>query len=376
MSTPDRDNRNAAITLALTLPSDTVLYLLLPLHAAGFGVTLAEAGLLLAANRLVRIAGYGWVARLYAGSGPRAACLMAVGATVLASLGYALAPGVVPLLAARLCWGLAYAAMNIATQDMATRLPQGAARRSGTSRAITAAGPMLCLVLGALASHWVPAPMVFLGLAALAACALPFTASLPAGHGADVLGKGGPRFSLPGRMDVWALVQGITLEGLYVFALSILAAQAWPEAGALAAGTALASRYLSEILLGRPAGALAERFGALPVLIWVSLGSAAALAVIGLGALWVGVGVVVVLRGILQPLPPPVIAAANPGPARVPALARQATWRDIGAGLGPLLAGMLLPLVPIPALFLGAAAVLAVASLGLSKTLFGRMGPG
>ncbi|RVT91842.1 MFS transporter [Rhodovarius crocodyli] len=367
MSTPDRDNRNAAITLALTLPTDTVLYLLLPLHAAEFGVTLAEAGLLLAANRLVRIVGYGWVARLYAGRGTRAACLMAVAASVASSLGYALAPGVVMLLAARLAWGLAFAALNIATQDMATRLPQGAARRSGTSRAIVAAGPMLCLVAGALATRWVPAPMVFLGLAALAACALPFAAGLPAGQGTDALGKGGPRFSLPGRMDVWGLIQGITLEGLYVFALAILAAAAWPEAGALAAGAALASRYLAEILLGRPAGALAERFGALRVLIVVSLGSAAALAAIGLGALWLGVAVVVVLRGILQPLPPPVIAAANPGPARVPALARQATWRDIGAGLGPLLAGMLLPVVPVPALFLGAAGVLALASLGLAR---------
>lgn len=51
--------------LGFTLPADILLYLLLPLHHAAFGVSLAEAGLLLAANRLVRIAGYDWVARLY-----------------------------------------------------------------------------------------------------------------------------------------------------------------------------------------------------------------------------------------------------------------------------------------------------------------------
>ena len=49
----DRASRNAALTLAVTLPGDTVLYLLLPLHASAFGVTLPEAGLLLAANRIV-----------------------------------------------------------------------------------------------------------------------------------------------------------------------------------------------------------------------------------------------------------------------------------------------------------------------------------
>ena len=59
----DRESRNASIVLALTLPGDTVRYLLLPLYAATFGVSLPEAGLLLAANRLVRIAGYGWVGR-------------------------------------------------------------------------------------------------------------------------------------------------------------------------------------------------------------------------------------------------------------------------------------------------------------------------
>src|SRR5437667_12172269 len=87
----DRDARNAALTLALAQPGDTLLYLLLPLYHADFGVSLAEAGLLLAANRLVRIAGYGWVAGSYARRGPRAACLFAVLGSILATLGYALA---------------------------------------------------------------------------------------------------------------------------------------------------------------------------------------------------------------------------------------------------------------------------------------------
>ena len=47
-----------ALTLTLALPGDTVLYLLLPLQAAAFAVTLPEAGFLLAANRIVRVFGY------------------------------------------------------------------------------------------------------------------------------------------------------------------------------------------------------------------------------------------------------------------------------------------------------------------------------
>jgi hypothetical protein len=55
----DANSRYASLTLGFAHPGDTLLYLLLPLHHAMFGITLAEAGLLLAANRLVRIAGYG-----------------------------------------------------------------------------------------------------------------------------------------------------------------------------------------------------------------------------------------------------------------------------------------------------------------------------
>ena len=56
-------------------------------------------------------------------------------------------------------------------------------------------------------------------------------------------------------------------------------------------------------------------------------------------------------------------------PAELPliraALARLATWRDLGAGAGPLLAGMLLPVLPAPMLYGGAAVCLGAAALGL-----------
>jgi MFS family permease len=149
----DRNAQNASLTLAFAQPGDTLLYLLLPLHHAAFGISLAEAGLLLAANRLVRIAGYGWVARLYAERGPHAACLLAALGSLLSTLGYATLSGVWALLVARLMWGLSFAAMNIATQALATAEPTGAARRSGRMRAVIAAGPVSGLVVGAVVSH-------------------------------------------------------------------------------------------------------------------------------------------------------------------------------------------------------------------------------
>ena len=94
IATADRASRYAALTLALALPGDSVLYLLLAVHAATFGVTLPETGLLLAANRIVRVFGYSWVASFYAHRGPRAACTLAAAGGVLSTLGYATLSGV------------------------------------------------------------------------------------------------------------------------------------------------------------------------------------------------------------------------------------------------------------------------------------------
>lgn len=358
----DKASRDAAIVLGLTLPGDTVLYLLLPLHAAAFGVTLAEAGLLLAANRLVRIVGYGWVAAGYERFGPRPACILAVLGAACATTCYALLPGVWWLLPARLLWGLSFAAMNIATQALATAEVSGASRRSGVSRAIISTGPMLGLLAGAAVAEVAGPRVVFLGLGLLSLVALPFAWRLPGGEG-ERLRASGPRFALPKPLDVWSFVQGLALDGLFVLGLAFLAAAALPQGAALAAGAALSARYLAEVVLGPVAGRLAERFGAVRLLLLVSLGSAAGLAVIGVGWLWVGSVLVVGLRGLLQPLPAPVAAARAPPGERVAALARLSTWRDIGAGVGPLVAGVLLPLVPTVWLYLGAAALLAAASV-------------
>ncbi len=360
----DRASRHASLTLGLTLPGDTVLYLLLPLYADGFGVTLPEAGLLLAANRLVRIAGYGWVARGYERFGPRAACVAATLGATGATLGYAVLSGVGLLLLTRLMWGLSFAALNIATQAQATSEAHRASSRSGRSRAIIAAGPMLGLLGAAALTETVGPRAVFLALACVAVLALPFAARLPGGPG-QRLRVGGRRLRPPSPLDLWSFIQGLTLDGIFVIGLAVLASAASPDSAVVAAGCALALRYVAEIALGPVSGAIAERCGAARSLIVLSLASAVAYAAISIGILWAGVIAVLLLRGMLAPLAAPVAALANPGGQRVPAIARMATWRDLGAGIGPLLAGLLLPIAPF-GLYAAAAAALAAATLALA----------
>lgn len=363
----DDASRNAATTLTLALPGDTLLYLLLPLYAASFGVTLPEAGILLAANRLIRIAGYGWVGRFYAARGPRTACVVAAIGAIISTFMYAVASGVWLLLVARLLWGLSYAAMNIANQALPTSVIAGAAQRVGRSRAITAIGPTLGLLGGAVLANAYGPRSVFVVLTVVALIAPIFAARIPVQR--EAVRLIGPRFEKPGPISIWSFSVGFTIDGLFIFGLGLLAAASFPTGAVLAAGVAMSLRYASEILFAPVGGVIGHRFGARRMLVVMSLMTAGALLLLSGSGHWLWIGAVgtIVLRAVAGPLSAPVVAEAYPGAARVPALARQATWRDIGAGTGPLAAGLIFPILPPLAIYGAAALVLGSASLWLLR---------
>ncbi|HEK1007997.1 TPA: MFS transporter [Pseudomonas putida] len=358
----DRDSRHSAQVLGLCLPSDVVLYLLLPMYAGNFGVTLVQAGILLAANRLVRIIGYGWVLRFYARQGDRAACTLAAVAAATCALGYATLSGFAALLVLRLTWGLCFATFNLSTQTLATAQAEGAARRAGRSRAIISIGPMLALPLAALmAQAWGPRS-VFLVLCGSCLCSLWAARALPA-KPHEILPNRGRRLRLPDSIATWSFVEGVALDGLFIFGLSLYAQTHLGSNGVLAAGVLMAVRYLSEMLFSPLGGRLADRFGALRMLVVLSLATAVALLLFGSHWLFVGAFFVLVLRALQLPLVVTLVAGRYPE-GRIQALAGNAVWRDIGAGLGPILAGLLLPnFAPLW--------VYAVAALMLSMTALG-----
>lgn len=364
----DRDTNNAAMALALTLPGDTLLYLLLPLHAAQFGVSLPEAGILLAANRLIRIVGYGIVARLYARHGARAACILATLGSALAALIYTVCSGLWLLLLGRLIWGLCFAAMNIANQAIPTTLLDGALRRTARSRTIIAVGPTVALIAGALLAQAYGPRSVFAVLTGIALLAPLFAMNLPSQP--EVQKASGPRFGVPDPISLWSFTSGFVLDGLFIFGLGLLAAASYPNEAIIATGLAMALRYGTEVLFSGAGGRLGQSFGARPMLLVLSLGAAAAMILMAGSPtwLWIGAGLAIVLRALTAPLLPPVIAEAFPGPARVPALARNATWRDIGAAAGPLVAGVLFTSMSPLSIYGAAAILLAAVSLGLMRT--------
>ncbi|OZI62052.1 MFS transporter [Bordetella genomosp. 11] len=365
ISPTDAHSRNAAATLALTLPGDTVLYLILPIYAAQFGVSLAEAGVLLAANRLVRIAGYGWVARFYARHGDRPTCMLAAAAATLSALGYATLTGFWALVPLRLLWGLSFAALNLSTQAMATADPVGVARRNGRSRAVIAMGPVVALPLGAwMAELWGPRAIFFV-LALVAFLGVVVAHRLPSHP--HSMPQQSRRLRLPGSLDTWSFLEGFTLDGLFIIGLSYLGKDLMPAGSVIVAGVVLALRYLGEIVLSPVGGRLAERFGPVRLLVWLSVLTAIVLVGFGVGWIWSCAAAIVVLRALQLPLLPPIVAMRTPGPGRVQALASRAVWRDIGAGTGPLLAGVMLPLVSPVWIYSVPAVLLALSALACAQ---------
>ncbi|MGR3889445.1 MFS transporter [Pseudomonas sp. 1152_12] len=364
--TADVTSRRAALTLALCLPSDVLLYLLLPMESQAFGITLAQAGVLLAANRLVRIFGYRHVLNFYARNGDRLTCMIAAGAATVCALGNSLLSGFAALLGLRLIWGLCFAALNLSTQVLATAEPAGAARRAGRSRAVIALGPMLALPLGGWLTLWAGPRPIFVMLAGCCLAGLWVARGLPtAGHDLHSTGR---RFKWPDSVATWSFIEGVALDGLFIFGLSIQAQKLLGGDAVLIAGGLMALRYASEMLLSPLGGRAAQRFGATSMLLLFSFLSALALTAFGSYWVIVGAAAVLVLRALQLPLVTTLVAERNPGSMRVSALASNAVWRDVGAGLGPLLAGLLLPVASAPWVFGLAGAAIAVSALFCWRT--------
>ncbi|MDD1136219.1 MFS transporter [Pseudomonas sp. TNT2022 ID233] len=357
----DQSSKRAAAILGLCLPADTLLYLMLPMQPEAFGVNLAQAGILLAANRLVRIFGYRYVMGFYAAKGDRPASMLAAGTAALCALGYATLSGFWALLLLRLGWGLSYAALNLSTQVMATAEPSGAERRAGRSRALIATGPMLALPLGAVLCLFYGPRVIFFLMVLTSLIGLWLATGLPSK--AHPMSDSKRRFQRPDSVAIWSFIEGLTLDGLFIIGLSLQAQQLMAGNAVIVAGVLLALRYVSEMLLSPLGGMAAQRWGATRMLVVFSLMTAIALT--GFGSHWLIVGgaLVLLLRALQLPLVMTVVAQRHPGAGRVRALAANAVWRDVGAGVGPLLAGFLLPVLPSVWVYSIAALCLAISAL-------------
>ena len=330
--------RNTLISsacLGIVWPGDVVLYVVLPLYAADFGLDALAVGLLLSINRVVRILGYGWVSPLARRYGAKALTATACLAAAVSTLGYGLLGGFVLLFAARVLWGGAWGVINLMMNAYAYGDGRNAGTRVGLSRAVSSVGAFLSLVcIGPLClsvgPHQAFTIYGLLGLAAfpLALALSPTVAALSEARA--------PRRWIPSDLNVLFFVLALAADGVLGATVSLLLSAYMPAASAIVgASLLLAFQRLAHIVLALFSGPVADRIGAGRLLLPCSLVVACGLGAIALGHVYAGTIVVIVSRALLTTVSP--VLAAQRSPDRIGALASFATWSDVGLAAGAFL---------------------------------------
>lgn len=116
------------IGTSLSLVGDASLYAVLPTHVEAAGVPVATVGILLSANRFVRLVLNGPIGVAYGRASRRRLFVLALFVGALSTAIYALTRGFWPLLIGRLLWGLAWAGIWVGGNTMMVEVSDGAER--------------------------------------------------------------------------------------------------------------------------------------------------------------------------------------------------------------------------------------------------------
>jgi len=349
------------LVVALAQTGDSLLYAVLPLHAEAFGVSLFVVGILLSLNRWVRLVANSVVAAIGNRFGPRRLMVFAAVTAAISTTGYVVAPDAVSLMAARVLWGVSFAAMNLALIAYAVSDHGKAGKRVGAGRAAIGFCQAASLVGGTMLVVWLGPRDVFLLPAAAALVAMMLSWWLPP-LTMDMGRREGFRLPVPGRLELWGFALGLVVDGVFIMTLALLLKDApLPLAPLVVTGILLATRWLIEVVAAPVAGALADRFGARLLSLANGLGLVVGLALIAAGHDLIGASLVVITRGAFNTLVPVMVAERATGSAMT-SQATYSTWRDFGAAVGPVVAGLVFAAVSQMLLY-GACAVLLAAML-------------
>jgi len=330
--------------MSLALLGDSLLYAVLPAYAEHFGLSLALVGVMLSANRIVRVFAYGLVARLTHSIGLRSMCIAAAVVAVISTALYGYAQGPATMLVARILWGLTYAVLVLATLSYAIEFRASAGTRVGAGQAIQRIGPILALFLGAWLVGKLGPNQVFLILAIPTALAIPIAFKLPRGVRPKAKQSSSVRLAKPKPIDIFFFLQGYGVDGVFAVSITLIfAREATLSDAVMSGGALLAMRHFGEAIAAPLFGWIADRFGARRVFVFAAVLTTLGFVGVAVGLTVLGALVMLLFRGALASLGPAVITQSLPAEEdALGSLARMQAWRDIGASAGPLVTGFLL----------------------------------
>lgn len=395
--------------LALSLTGDLTMYAVLANQTEVLAISLGVVGLLLGANRMIRIPGNLVAGALNDRMRRRRLFLVGLLLGVLSTLSYGLARGFWPLLAGRLLWGCAWSLINVTGYTMVLdwSTPADRGRMTGFYQmaflvGLTLSpllGGMLTDVLGFRQAVRICAAISAVGLG-VALVALPETK--PASNGlAKGFWDGVHRSRLAELAAVWRRLDRRILLAAYIYlvaffvnggvlmsTIGLYLSQRWGESIALGGvvfgvasltGVMLALRSALGIVAGPLAGALSDRTytrgdpglrNRWPVVrggILLGVAGFVVLAVpldsLGIWTVVGGVALVAVSAGAMIATLPALVGDLAPRDRPGTTMGALATAGDIGSATGPLVAYALAVSLDLRWVYLMCAVALATALL-------------
>lgn len=379
---PSRPISLVSLVVALSLFGDSMLYAVLPVQYDAFGLPVFAVGILLSANRFVRLLTNPLAGRLSERVGVRRPFLAAVGLGAGTTIAYGVASGLPALVVARMLWGTSWSFLRLGSYLTVLHYagPAQLGRGMGAYNAISRLGSLVGMALGGLLADLIGARPTFVLFGVLSATglllAMPLRMDDERALQRDRLAAepatvhrllrflcgdaSGPTARRVASVHVGALWIGLA-AGLVIstlgYLLRVRVGDGTHVLGLLVGvatltGAVLAGRWVLELFVAPLAGALADRIGRPRAALAVTAVALAGLALLGygadLGALLLG-GMLAFIGG--SALVPVLEAAAGdlaPAAKRASAMSRYATWWDLGSACGPALGYALVTTLGLP----------------------------
>lgn len=356
---------------------DAALYAVLPTHTADAGIALASVGLILSVNRFIRLATNGMIGSLYDRWHDRRVIFIAsLWIGVASTLLYGLTSGLVPLVAARLLWGLAWSGIWVGGNAIVLEAAPEAERGQWVgayqmwfffgSAVGTFAGGVFTDAFGYRNAMWIGA-----SISALAALAAAF--GLPRTRAQHLAHSGHARWWrdwLTIAPAMWSAIcaHGVNRmvgAGVLSATMGLVVQQNLGESSvgiATLTGGLLASRTFISLIGAPIAGVWSDRmknrWGILAFSLAVSAVGIAMLGFPGLVLLFVAMIVSSATSGAIQSLGTTLVGDLSDRAHYGKNMGALHTAGDLGSAIGPLAAYALLPITGLPPIFFGCAALL------------------
>lgn len=375
-----------ALVIGLSIMGDSLMYSLLPLEAPALGIALPLVGILLSANRWVRLLSNTWAAVIFRKFGARLPFLLSAVLGAIVALVYGVGWGFFAFLLARVGWGIAWSGLRQGGYEAIWR--GDAAQRGrlmGSLWGLVRLGSAVSVILGGfLRDAWGfrGAALVIAGFTMLA---IPVAFFIPWGEKSPVSAVPASQKTpwwvwgqhpllrwmlLTGFLD--GLVDGVVISTASLFLTQRLGGETLDGFGlgiGTVAGLMLASRFTSDVVFGPLLGTVSDYFGqrrtVLALAAVMLAGVSGAIVLDGWGmigmlmiAFVAGSGLFVTLSALSS-----TVATRTESPHLF--IGAFTTANDAGMAVGPVLAYSLAVWISLPALYISVALVFLLAGFKL-----------